>query len=227
MSTSPFLGFTFLEEGQAAAEVTINNAHEIIDWASSSPVEDRDENDSDNVTPNNGQAWLVAASVSAGDDWEGQEGNIAVYSNGWFFIEPVEGMRIWVKDEDAFLIYDGSSWVEIARLTRFAVVQLKNPSVGDECVLFRAPSATTLQSVRGVKKGGTSVDINIFYGSDRSAAGTQALSSDLSVTSETTGSSTSSLNNDSPASGDWVWVGVQAVSGSVDWVEVVLEFNGS
>ena len=73
------------------------------------PVEDRV------VAPAGGEAkgirYLVIATASG--DFAGQENKIAYYDGAaWQFDAPLEGMILWVKDEDKYYRYDGSSWGE-------------------------------------------------------------------------------------------------------------------
>lgn len=43
--------------------------------------------------------------------WAGQNGNIAMWDGAtWMFAVKVEGMIVWVKDEDKFYAYNGTVW---------------------------------------------------------------------------------------------------------------------
>lgn len=63
-------------------------------------------------SPANGDVYIVAASPTGA--WAGHAGDIAHFVGGaWAFYEPVEGVRLWVSDEDLVYAYDGSAWVSL------------------------------------------------------------------------------------------------------------------
>jgi hypothetical protein len=58
-----------------------------------------------------GVRYLVIATASG--DFAGHENSIAYYDGAtWQFDLPLEGMILWVKDEDKYYRYDGSAWGE-------------------------------------------------------------------------------------------------------------------
>lgn len=60
--------------------------------------------------PQEGDTYGVAA--SAVNAWEGQDGKLALYSNGgWVFIPARYGMRAYVIDQGGWAAYDGSNWL--------------------------------------------------------------------------------------------------------------------
>jgi hypothetical protein len=61
-------------------------------------------------TPANGHTYIVD---SATGDWSAASvDDIAHYYGGaWTFYTPIEGIRIWVNDEDSVVKYDGANWV--------------------------------------------------------------------------------------------------------------------
>jgi hypothetical protein len=107
MATSPNLVITYGEEGQEeAGEVTFNNAVNAIDALVMPSVKDKDL-----TTPPagvDGNRYIVGSGATGA--WSGEDGNVAVYYSGWIFYTPKEGWRVWVDDENAFYIYDGSAW---------------------------------------------------------------------------------------------------------------------
>ena len=69
--------------------------------------------DRDLTTPpgseSNGDLYLVLATGTG--DWAGEDGNFALYYDAaWDFLTPAEGDKMWVKDENVHLIYNGSTW---------------------------------------------------------------------------------------------------------------------
>ena len=109
--TSPNLAFTRIQEGQDAAEVNVNGNFNIIDAILCGGIVDR--NLSAAPAGVNGNVYIVDGTPAGGDPWEGQGGNIAAYYDGWIFITPKEGCRVWVNDEDVLVHYNGTSWTTL------------------------------------------------------------------------------------------------------------------
>lgn len=65
-------------------------------------------------SPTDGGLYIIAATATG--DWAGHDGEFALYysdlwgTNGWDFVEPVEGDTCWVADENVHLVYNGSTW---------------------------------------------------------------------------------------------------------------------
>lgn len=108
--TTPTLGLTVLTEGQDAAEVSVNSSFNIIDALFAGA---EDFTATPPGSPTNGQVYLVATGATGA--WAGQDGKVAAYYTGWIFLTPKEGWRIFVKDEDAEYLYDGTAWTALAQ----------------------------------------------------------------------------------------------------------------
>lgn len=110
MTTTPILALTEHEESQALQEVVANEAYRWLEFFSAGGgIEDRDTVDPTALTPSDGDAYLIDG-TGAGD-WTGHDGEIALYiSTAWTYKTPTEGMQLYVKDEDARIIYDGANW---------------------------------------------------------------------------------------------------------------------
>ena len=107
--TTPKLGLTELAAAQALPEARVN---ENIRWmeffATGGGVKDRNLATPPG-SPADGDAYLVAASATGA--WSGQSGKVALYiSTEWAFAPAIEGMRLYVNDEDVTIVYDGSAW---------------------------------------------------------------------------------------------------------------------
>lgn len=102
MPTSPVLGITLLEEGQASGEVTANEALVRIEISGSLAIVDRDLT-APPGSPTEGAAYIVASSPSGA--WTGQAGKIAYYFSGWKFFSPKAGMLAYVVDEKLWIAY--------------------------------------------------------------------------------------------------------------------------
>lgn len=106
---SPNLGMPFLEEGQANADITHNEALLILDTLVQTRVKDKDLN-TPPVSPAEGDRYIVAA-VATGD-WTGNEDKIAFFFGGiWKFITPLQGWRAFVEDELVEYNFNGTAWV--------------------------------------------------------------------------------------------------------------------
>lgn len=80
--------------------------------------------DRDLATPPGSPAQYAAYLVPSGatGDWNSRDGDIAFnYDSTWYFMTPVEGMRLWVADEDVFIQYDGTDWLEVSVPRAFGV----------------------------------------------------------------------------------------------------------
>lgn len=59
-------------------------------------------------SPAEGDKYLVPASATG--DWSGEDGNIAVWSDRWIFLPPVQGLSLYVEDENQHITYEGVLW---------------------------------------------------------------------------------------------------------------------
>lgn len=108
MATTTNLALTLLEAAQSQKDVTINTALRRIDIMSGAQVIDQDL-DTPPGSPSTGDLYIVAATGTG--DWTGHDGDLAFYVNStWYFIDPVEGMRVFVEDEGTFYMFDGTNW---------------------------------------------------------------------------------------------------------------------
>jgi hypothetical protein len=74
-------------------------------------VEDRDLSTPPGA-PATGERYIVGA--GAVGDWAGQEDNIAEWNGtAWEFEVPQEGFKLWEKDDDLLLCFNGTSWVDL------------------------------------------------------------------------------------------------------------------
>lgn len=92
--------------------------------------------DKDLPTPpenvNTGDIYII--SHNATDDWINKENQIAIYDNGWRFIQPEEGFTFYIKDEQCFYTYVSNIWIEtnnLFKLNNLNDVYLNNLSIND------------------------------------------------------------------------------------------------
>jgi hypothetical protein len=108
MATTPHIGITLVEQSQAQKEVTVNQALTRIDAVLGNGAKSRILA-TPPTTPTSGDLYIIAASPTGA--WAGQAGKLAFYDTIWRFITPVEGMTVWVNNEDVLVTFDGTNWI--------------------------------------------------------------------------------------------------------------------
>jgi len=107
MSTTANLGITHLQSNQGSAEITINDALNIVDallpkvvvaYITDPPV-----------SPNNGEVWAIQSPAAAGV-WAGHDNELAVYINGWIFITPSNGWTVWDQTNTRVITFIAGVW---------------------------------------------------------------------------------------------------------------------
>ncbi len=105
-------------------------------------------------------------------------------------------------------------------------VTLSYPLAGDKLPLLHAASALTIAEVRALVAGTTpSVSFSIRYGPDFSSAGTAIRLTGMTSSSTSSGDSWSSFDNAVVPAGSWLWIMVDAVSGTALSLHVSLRFS--
>jgi|GEM_PF-775041 len=111
MSDTPLLGLPLLDGAQAQKHVTHNEALLKIDGIIHLSVESRVLS-APPASPSDGARYLVAASATG--SWLGKDGAVALREAGaWRYVQPTEGWRMWVRDEDRFLVFTGAIWRDL------------------------------------------------------------------------------------------------------------------
>lgn len=99
----------FLTSGQAQKELFHNEALARID-ALLLPVAESVLLDTPPATPAAGQCWVVGSAPSG--DWAGHARAIAAWTDdGWRFVAPRAGMRVWSLADTLPAMFDGAAWV--------------------------------------------------------------------------------------------------------------------
>lgn len=114
MTNTPRLALPAIEAAQAQKHVTHNEALVLLDALTQLTVESRALTAPPGA-PAEGACYLPAA--GAGGAWSGWDGQIAVYSGGWLRIEPVAGLKAWVRAERLTLTYEDGVWRDGIALT--------------------------------------------------------------------------------------------------------------
>ena len=104
-------------------------------------------------------------------------------------------------------------------------VSVYAPTTTDNITMFYTSNALTLSNIESVIRGaGTGVTFSVRYGTDRSATGTEVVTSGINCTNTTTGLSTTSFNNGTISASSFVWLTIAGVSGNPNELSVTLEF---
>lgn len=109
MAETTQLGLPLLQAAQAQKHVTVNEALAKLDGLTQLVLGSVVLTAPPGVA-NDGDAYFLPA--GAINEWAGQDGKIAVYSNGgWVFSSPAQGWRGYISDEGQPAIFDGNGWV--------------------------------------------------------------------------------------------------------------------
>jgi hypothetical protein len=105
--TTEILGLDELSPSQSSKEVTHNTALRQLEGRGVRAL------DKDRTTPPvsvvNGDCYIVATGASGA--WTGQDKKIAHFFGGtWKYWMPIEGVSLWVNDEDKQYVFDGTNW---------------------------------------------------------------------------------------------------------------------
>jgi hypothetical protein len=114
MTDTSRLSLPVIEAAQAQKHVTHNEALTLLDALTQLTVESR------TLTappggPVDGACYIPAASATGA--WSGWDGQLAVYSSGWFRIVPVAGLKAWVRAERLTVTFEDGVWRDGIALT--------------------------------------------------------------------------------------------------------------
>jgi hypothetical protein len=113
--TSPRWGLPFLFAGQSQKEIFHNEAIFLID-SLVSPVAQGVADDPAVLTPTAGQGWILSQTPAG--DFSGKAGWLALWStNGWRFLEPCTGMRVFDAAANCCRVFEGVSWTDAENVT--------------------------------------------------------------------------------------------------------------
>jgi hypothetical protein len=105
-----------------------------------------------------------------------------------------------------------ATWTTATKPTLTKNLMLENPTASENIFIFRTPVAITVTDVTAVLVGGSpSVTYNVAFGTDRTS-GTNVYTAGQTVTSETTGTAASGVNDATIPAGSWVWVTTSAAT---------------
>lgn len=116
MATTVNIGLTNLEANQFNPEVTYNSNLEMLDCivqltcvsaSLTSPP-----------TGSNGDAYIVASGATGA--WSGKANNIAYYYNGWKFLVPKKGWRVFNIETSKYIYWNSTIWTDLPIATSFS-----------------------------------------------------------------------------------------------------------
>lgn len=109
MAETANLALPLVAAAQAQKHITVNEALSVLDGIAQLRLLSRSV-----VAPpaaSDGQAYFVPTGASG--VWSGQDGNVAIYSNGgWIFVAPLPGWRAFIADESVSTLFDGTTWLD-------------------------------------------------------------------------------------------------------------------
>jgi len=109
---SPNLNLPYILAAQAQKHVTHNEAIRNLDALTQLSLEDKDLT-APPGSPPEGAAYIVAPGGTG--QWAGHDQAIAAWQDGaWAFYEPQQGWIGWLRDEDTQVVYNGSTWENLA-----------------------------------------------------------------------------------------------------------------
>lgn len=133
--SSARFGLPHILPGQAQKEVYHNEALALVDGILHPAAESRGD-DVPPASPGAGQCWIVGGAPSG--DWTGHADSLAIRTaGGWRFVAPVDGMTVWLKDEEYFARWTGAGWLDgelvgsLLRLGDNQVVGEQQPAIAD------------------------------------------------------------------------------------------------
>ena len=106
-------------------------------------------------------------------------------------------------------------------------ITISYPTATENLTLFRSDAINTITALASVLKvtAASSITFTIKYGADRAGAGTEIKTGGFVVSSSTTGLIETSFDNAAIPAGNFVWVEVLSLSGSIQELHINLSFT--
>lgn len=164
MATTTHMGITLLEMAQAQKEITVNEAFARIDALLNSGVVDKDLG-TPPASPVEGDIYIVGPTPTG--QWAGKSGQIAYFDRFWRFITPNEGALMWVNDENAHYIYNGSAWAQIVLMADMSKSVYDPASIGQQVVGVSASQTLTNKTLASVAFSGNASGVLPAHGQCR------------------------------------------------------------
>lgn len=106
-------------------------------------------------------------------------------------------------------------------------ITISYPTATENLTLFRSDAINTITALASVLKvaAASSLTFTIKYGADRAGAGTEIKTGGFVVNSSTTGLIETSFDNAAIPAGNFVWVEILSLSGSIQELHINLSFT--
>lgn len=105
-------------------------------------------------------------------------------------------------------------------------ISVEDPTSSEDISVFFTNAALTITEIRAVVRGSSpSVTWTIRHGTDRSAAGSEAVTGGTTTTSESTGSDVTSFDDATVVADSFIWLETTAQSGTVDELHVTIVYT--
>jgi len=154
MTTTPRLVVTELNANDSQPEVVVNSALRVYDALIQTGIEDRDLT-APPGSPVDGALYIVGAGATG--VWAGRDGAIAQYYDAaWRFFNPAEGWRVYVRDEDLWVVLDSGAWV-----SRWSAEQIRAGNVNTETLAADKTLTTTDPQVHFLDPGGANRNVDL------------------------------------------------------------------
>jgi len=122
--------------------------------------------------------------------------------------------------------YDGTAEVVVNPI-QSKTLTIETPTASEDITMFHTDVAVTITKIVAVVKGSStpSVTFNVVHGTDRSAAGTNLITSISATTNTTTGTSVTTFDNASVSAGAFIRCKTTAQSGTVTEGSITIFFK--
>jgi hypothetical protein len=105
-------------------------------------------------------------------------------------------------------------------------ITVESPGASEDISVFFSNLAITITEIRAVVRGTTpSVTWTVRHGTDRSAAGAEAVTGGTTTTSQSTGSDVTAFNDATIVADSFVWLETTAQTGTVDEMSVTIVYT--
>lgn len=141
------LKLPLLVPNQSGKEIFHNEALIILDNLIQNYVLDKDISIPP-TNPNVGDIYIIGNNATG--DWLNNDNNIAIYDNGWRFLQSMDGFTFFIKDENCFYTYTNNLWRKTSNL--FDIAELKNIEFIDlsqnDIVIYNGEKFTNTQDLK-------------------------------------------------------------------------------
>lgn len=139
------LNLPMLVPNQSGKEFTHNEALVIIDNFLNNGVKSIANNPPTN--PIVGDKYIVGTKPE--NDFENKENQIAIYDNGWRFVNVKAGQMVWIIDEKKIYVFDGAIWISDEKIDpRFLI---NSPHSG-EILVYNGSGFSNSDTLENLKK---------------------------------------------------------------------------